>query len=344
MSTADNLEEIQEEELYEHHSFKADPGQEFMRIDKWLGDRIANASRTKIQAAIEAECVVVNDRKVKSNYKIKPGDVVRVLLPDPPRDTEIHGEDLPLDIVYEDEELLVLNKQAGMVVHPGCNNYDGTLVNALVFHFGQLPQKDASHRPGLVHRIDKDTSGLLVVGKTDFSLSHLGKQFFDHSIHRRYWALVWGDLTEDTGTIRGQMARDPKDRRRSKHFDDPEIGKLAITHYTVLERFHFCTLVECRLETGRTHQIRAHMTHLGHPLFSDDMYGGREIRKGSALPKYKQFIANAFEIMPRQALHAKELGFIHPKTGEYRHFECPIPSDFQQVLDKMRAYAQFDHS
>lgn len=328
----------QEEELFEHHSFTVDPGQETTRIDKWLCDRIANASRTKVQAAIEADCVLVNDRSIKNNYKIKPGDKIRVLLPEPPRDTEVYGEDLPLDILYEDSHLLVLNKAAGMVVHPGFNNYSGTLVNALVYHFGQLPQKDAYHRPGLVHRIDKDTSGLLVIGKTEFTLSHLGKQFYEHSIHRRYWALVWGDVKEDEGTIRGQLARDLKDRRKSKHYDDPEIGKLAITHYKVLERYHFCTLVECRLETGRTHQIRAHMTHLGHPLFSDEMYGGRDIRKESALPRYKQFIANGFEIMPRQALHAKELGFVHPQSQEWMQFDCPLPDDFQQLLEKIRTY------
>lgn len=324
--------------LFEHHHFVADPGQEFMRIDKWLMNKIQNASRTKLQAAAEAGCIQVNGKPIKSNYKIKPGDDVRILLPEPPRDTEIYPENIPLDIVFEDEHLLIVNKKAGMVVHPGCNNYSGTLVNALAYHAGTLPQKDTNHRPGLVHRIDKDTSGLLVVGKTEFVLSHLGNQFFHHNIHRRYLALVWGEFENTEGTIRGYMARDPSDRRRSKHFENEEDGKLAITHYKVLEPFYFASLVECRLETGRTHQIRAHMASQGHPIFSDAMYGGREIRKGTALPKFKQFIENAFDMMPRQALHAAELGFIHPVTGKEMLFTAPLPEDFSQLLNKIRRY------
>jgi 23S rRNA pseudouridine1911/1915/1917 synthase len=280
----------------------------------------------------------VNGKPIKSNYKIKPGDDVRILLPEPPRDTEIYPENIPLDIIYEDEHLLIVNKPAGMVVHPGCNNYSGTLVNALAYHAGTLPQKDTSHRPGLVHRIDKDTSGLLVVGKNEFALSHLANQFFHHTIHRRYLALVWGEFEHPEGTIRGYMARDPADRRRSKHFENEEDGKIAITHYRTLENFYFTSLVECRLETGRTHQIRAHMTSQGHPIFSDEMYGGRQVRKGSALPKFKQFIENAFDMMPRQALHAAELGFIHPVTGKEMHFTAPLPEDFSSVLEKIRRY------
>ena len=324
--------------LFEHYRFLVDPGQEAMRIDKWLMHRLQNASRTKIQAAADAGCVQVNSKIVKSNYRIKPGDEIRIMLPEPPRDKEVYPENIPLDIVYEDDHLLVVNKVAGMVVHPGYNNFSGTLVNALVYHVGQLPQKDESHRPGLVHRIDKDTSGLLVVGKTPFALSHLGNQFYNHNIHRRYLALVWGDFENPAGTIRGYLARDPADRRRSKHFENEEDGKLAITHYEVVEHFYFTSLVACQLETGRTHQIRAHMASQGHPLFSDEMYGGREIRKGSALPKFKPFIENAFEMMPRQALHAAELGFIHPVTGEQMMFKAALPEDFDKLLEKIRRY------
>lgn len=337
-------EEILQEEngLFEHYQFVADPGQEPMRIDKWLMHKIANASRTKIQAAIEVDFVLVNGKGVKSNYKIKAGDDVRIVLPEAPRDTEIYPENIPLDIVYEDASLLVVSKPAGMVVHPGFNNYTGTLVNALAYHFGNLPQKDASHRPGLVHRIDKDTSGLLVIAKTESALTHLAKQFYDHSIHRRYVALVWGEPDPESGTITGYLSRDPADRRRSKNFSDPEDGKMAITHYKTLEKYYFSALVECRLETGRTHQIRAQMASIGHPIFSDEMYGGKEIKKGSALPKFKQFIDNAFEMMPRQALHAAELGFIHPDTGQMVKFDAPLPDDFKNLLTKIRNYSGTD--
>jgi 23S rRNA pseudouridine1911/1915/1917 synthase len=309
-----------------------------LRIDKWLMHKIANASRTKIQAATEVGFVLVNEKPVKSSYKIKPHDVVRIVLPEPPRDTEIYPENIPLDIMYEDEALLIVNKPAGMVVHPGYNNYTGTLVHALVYHFQNLPSKDEYHRPGLVHRIDKDTSGLLVIAKTDVALTHLAKQFYDHSIHRRYVALVWGEPEPEAGTIRGYLSRDPSERRRSKNYEDPEMGKLAITHYKILEHFYFTSLVECRLETGRTHQIRAHMTSIGCPIFSDELYGGKEIRKGSALTKFKSFIQNAFEDMPRQALHARELGFIHPTTGKQMFFEAPLPPDFGGLLEKIRRY------
>ena len=325
-------------DLYEHYQFTVDPGQEAMRLDKWLQHKLANASRTKIQAGIEAGAVRVNGKDSKSNYKIRPGDDVKVLLPDPPRDTEVYPENIPLNIVYEDEELLVVNKPAGMVVHPGYNNYTGTLVNALVYHFGKLPQKDAYHRPGLVHRIDKDTSGLLVVGKTEYALSHLARQFYEHTSYRKYHALIWGEPAEDEGRIHGYLNRDPKDRRKSKNYGLESEGREAITHYKVLEHFYFASLIECVLETGRTHQIRVHLSSSGHPIFSDEMYGGREILKGSALPKFKQFIANAFELMPRQALHAKELGFVHPRTGEEMFFDSALPADFAGVLDKIRKY------
>lgn len=333
-------EEIQSDtqDFYEHYHFVSDPGQEPMRIDKWLMHKIANASRTKIQAAIEAGSVYVNDKNCKSNYKIKPNDSVKIILAEPPRDTEIIPENLPIEIVYEDEHLLVVNKAAGMVVHPGYNNYTGTLVNALAYHFGELPSKDAHHRPGLVHRIDKDTSGLLVVGKTEFVLSHLAKQFFEHTSHRKYLALCWGEPEPTQGTITGYLARDPADRRKSKNYDNEEMGKIAITHYKVIENFYFTSLIECKLETGRTHQIRAHMSFIKHPLFSDEMYGGSEIKKGSALPKFRQFIDNAFELMPRQALHAAELGFVHPITGKDMFFTAPLPADFGGLLEKIRKY------
>lgn len=332
------LEDI-DKELYEHYVFVADPGQEPMRIDKWLMHKISNASRTKIQAAASTGAILVNEKSVRSNYKIKARDIVKIVLPDPPRDTEIYPENIPLHIIYEDEHLLVVNKSAGMVVHPGFNNYSGTLVNALVYHFGQLPQKDVSHRPGLVHRIDKDTSGLLVVGKTEEVLSHLAQQFFHHTIHRKYWALIWGEPEIDEGKITGYMARDTVDRRKSKNYVNENEGKIAITNYKVLEKFYFSSLAEFVLETGRTHQIRAHCAFIGHPIFSDEMYGGKEIKKGSALPKFKQFIANSFELIPRQALHAKELGFEHPVTKEWMQFDCELPEDFNAVLNKFRNYS-----
>ncbi len=329
-----------EESWFEHYAFNVDKGQEPMRIDKWLMHRIANASRSKIQAGIEAGSVLVNDKVIKSNYKVRGLDNIRVVMSEPPRDTEVYPENIPLNVCYEDSDILIINKEAGMVVHPGCNNYSGTLVNALVYHFGNLPQQNENHRPGLVHRIDKDTTGLLVVGKNEFALSFLGKQFFDHSIDRKYYALVWGEPKEEKGTIRGYLNRDPADRRKSKHYTDPEMGKEAITHYKIIEKFYFLTLVECVLETGRTHQIRAHFSAMGHPLLSDEMYGGCEIRKGTSLPKFKNFIQNCFTIMSRQALHAKELGFIHPTTKEYVFFNSEIPQDFQTVLDKLRVYVK----
>lgn len=330
--------ESDEGELYEHFSVKVDPGQEPVRIDVFLTQRIQNASRTKIQKAAEAGSILVNSNAVKSNYKVKPNDQISIVLPEPPRDTEIHPEKMDLDIVYEDEQLLVLNKKAGIVVHPGFNNYTGTLVHGLTYHFENLPFRDDITRPGLVHRIDKDTSGLLVIAKTELAMIFLAKQFYDHSIDRNYLALVWGDVKEDKGTITGNLMRDPKNRRRSVVTEDEELGKHAITHYEVLERFYFTTLVKCTLETGRTHQIRAHMKHIGHPLFNDEMYGGNKILKGMTFGKFNQFVENCFNILPRQALHAYSLGFEHPTLKKRLYFEKEPPDDLKGVLERIIRY------
>jgi 23S rRNA pseudouridine1911/1915/1917 synthase len=332
------LPEQEEQDLYEHLRITVDKGQSLLRIDKFLMHRIENASRNRIQNAIDLGNVLVNEKTVKPSYKVKPLDVISVVLPHPPRDTEVYPEDLPLNIVYEDDDLLIVDKSAGMVVHPGYNNYTGTLVNGLVFHFQQLPQLPGNDgRPGLVHRIDKDTSGLLVISKNERSMAYLARQFYDHTITRKYLALVWGDLAED-GTITGYIGRSIKDRKVMAIYDDEEKGKWAVTHYKVLERFNYVTLVECQLETGRTHQIRAHMRHTGHPLFNDATYGGDKIVKGTVFSKYRQFIDNCFELIPRQALHATSLGFIHPTTKEYINFESPLPDDFKSVLVKWRNY------
>lgn len=328
----------EEQELFEHHRIVADKGQSLMRLDKFVTMRIEHATRTKIQKGIEFGSILVNNKKVKSNYQIKPSDIVTVVLPNPPRNPELIAEDIPFKIAYEDEDLILVNKDPGMVVHPGFNNYTGTLVNALLFHFQQLPKYSDEMRPGLVHRIDKNTSGLILIAKSEDALVYLAKQFFDHSISRIYNAIVWGDVKEDKGTITGNIGRDLKDRRLSGVFSDPSIGKHAVTHYRVLERFGFCTLVECQLETGRTHQIRAHMKHIGHTLFADESYGGLKILKTSKLPKYEQFIQNCFEILPRQALHARTLGFVHPRTRESVHFESELPEDMATVLSKLRQY------
>ncbi len=330
----------EEQELYEHFRFTADKGQTLMRLDKFVTHRIENATRTKVQKGIELGTVLVNDKKVKSNYQIKPLDIVTVVLPNPPKNPELIAENIAIDIVYEDDELLLVNKQAGMVVHPGFNNYTGTLINALLYHIQHLPAYSHEMRPGLVHRIDKDTSGLLLIAKTEDALVHLAKQFFDHSISRIYNALVWGDVKENEGTINANLARDQKDRRLSAVYLDETIGKKAITHYKVLERFGFATLIECKLETGRTHQIRAHMKYLGHPLFADETYGGMQLVKQSKLPKFETFIENCFKLMPRQALHARTLGFIHPATKKFVHFESLLPDDFTSVLDKIRNYVK----
>lgn len=327
-----------EQDLYEHLRVVVDKGQSLLRIDKFLMHRIENASRNRIQSAIEAGSVLVNEKTVKASYKVKPMDIISVVLPHPPRDTEVYPEDIPLNIVYEDDHVLIINKPAGMVVHPGYNNYSGTLVNGLVFHFQQLPQLPGNEgRPGLVHRIDKDTSGLLLISKNERAMAWLARQFYDHTITRKYIALVWGQLEEE-GTVSGYIGRSVRDRRVMDVYDDESKGKWSVTHYKVLEQFNYVTLIECTLETGRTHQIRAHMKHIGHPLFNDAMYGGDKIVTGTVFTKYRQFVANCFDVIPRQALHAMSLGFIHPATRKYIHFESELPADFQQVLEKWRNY------
>ncbi len=327
-----------EEELFEHLNFEVPKGQALLRIDKFLTALIANATRSKVQAAAENGDIYVNDLPVKSNYKVKPGDVVRILLAHPPYENRIDPENIPLDIVYEDEALLVINKPAGLVVHPGHGNYTGTLVNALVYHFQNLPL-NSSNRPGLVHRIDKDTSGLLVVAKNEQALTNLAAQFEFKTSEREYVALVWGNVKEDQGTITGNIARHVKDRMQMAVFEDPEIGKPAVTHYKVLERFGYVTLISCQLETGRTHQIRVHLKHIGHTLFNDARYGGNLILKGTTFTKYKQFVDNCFKLLPRQALHAKTLGFKHPVSNEFVRFDTEIPADMQSVIEKWRGYS-----
>lgn len=337
-----DLVEQEEQELFEHIRIVADKGQAQLRLDKFLMNRVENTSRNRIQNAIDADSVRVNDKIVKASYKVKPLDVITMLLPDPPRDTEVYPENIPLEITYEDDDVLLVNKEAGMVVHPGFNNYTGTLVNALTHHLSQLPTMVGNTgRPGLVHRIDKDTSGLLVIAKNEWAMTYLAKQFYDHDIQRKYVALAWGDITED-GTVTGYIGRNLKDRRVMDMYDDAEKGKWSVTHYRVLERFGYVTMIECELETGRTHQIRTHMKSIGHPLFSDAMYGGDRIRKGTVFNKYKQFVDNCFQIMPRQALHARYLGFKHPKSKEFIDFEVPIPDDFRLVVEKWRSYV-VDH-
>lgn len=339
MSEDLELIEQEDQELFEHIRIVVEKGVTTIRIDKFLMNRVENTSRNRIQNAIDAGSVRVNNKPIKASYKIKPLDVITMLLPDPPRDTEVYPENIPLEIIYEDDDVLLVNKEAGMVVHPGYNNYTGTLVNALTYHLNQLPTLPGNTgRPGLVHRIDKDTSGLLIIAKNEWAMTYLAKQFFEHTINRRYTALVWGDIAED-GTVTGYIGRDLKDRRIMAMYDDPEKGKWSVTHYKVLERLGFVTSIECQLETGRTHQIRAHMKSIGHPLFSDAMYGGDNIVKGASFSKYKQFVDNCFAILPRQALHARLLGFIHPVTKKQMDFEVPMPSDMQQVLEKWRAYA-----
>lgn len=325
---------------FEHWKIEVDAGQTPVRIDKYLTDKNPYQSRNRIQQAADAGCIEVNGQAVKSNYKIRPHDVITLMLDTPKHDTSIVAEDIPLDIVYEDDDLMVVNKKAGMVVHPGAGNFTGTLINAVAWHLKDLATFDANDPDvGLVHRIDKDTSGLIVVAKTADAKSKLGKQFFNKTTHRSYHALVWGNFVEDEGTIEGNIARDPKNRLRMKIFPlDSEVGKTAITHYRVMQRFGYVTLVECILETGRTHQIRAHMKHIGHPLFADATYGGDEIIRGQRSSSYKAFIQNCFKVCPRQALHAKTLGFIHPTTGRQMDFDSDWPADFSALIDKWRAY------
>ncbi|AQG79390.1 RluA family pseudouridine synthase [Spirosoma montaniterrae] len=332
-----------EDELYEHHRIVVDKGQSLLRIDRFLMDRLQNATRTKIQAAIDVESVRVNGNVTKASYKIKPLDVITVSLPHPPRDTDIKPEAIPLNIVFEDTDLLVLNKPAGMVVHPAHGNWDGTLANALVYHFQNLPTtQNGVARPGLVHRIDKDTSGLMVIAKTEYAMTHLARQFFDHSIERTYQALVWGLPEPANGTITGYIGRSVKDRKVQTIYDDETKGKWSVTHYKTLEPLRYVSLMQCNLETGRTHQIRAHFRHIGHPLFNDAMYGGDRIQRGMPVGSYKAFVENAFKLLPRQALHAKSLGFEHPRTKQWLQFDSPLPDDFQAALEKWRKIVMSD--
>ena len=335
----DNSED--QDELYEHHSFKVVKGQQPLRIDKYLMNFIENATRNKIQAAAKDGSIFVNDVPVKSNYKVKPNDVITVKFEHPPHENLLIAEDIPIDVVYEDDDLLVVNKPAGMVVHPGHGNYSGTLINALIFHFENLPN-NSSERPGLVHRIDKDTSGLLVVAKTEQAMAHLSNQFAKKTSEREYVALVWGNMEDDEGTIEGNIGRHPKNRLQNTVYldDEADKGKSAITHYKVIERLGYITLVSCKLETGRTHQIRVHMKHIGHTLFNDERYGGERILKGTTFTKYKQFVDNCFKILPRQALHARTLGFVHPTTGKFMEFESEIPKDIAECIEKWRHYAK----
>ncbi len=330
-------------ELFEHYRFTADPKQSPVRIDKFLLDRLERVSRSRIQGAIRAGMIRVNGHNTKPNYRIRPGDLVTIALAKPPyENTHVIPEEMPLDIRYEDDDLMIVHKPPGLVVHPGVGVYSGTLVNGLAHYFQQLnlPVKEGnfSDRPGLVHRIDKDTSGLLVIAKTESAMTHLSRQFYDHITERRYLALIWGEPKEDEGTIIGHIGRDPKYPMLRKVFPEGDQGKYAVTHYKVIERLYYVSLVECRLETGRTHQIRIHFKWQGHPLFSDYRYGGDRIMKGTVFSKYRQFVENCFKMMPRQALHARSLGFIHPRTGEKVHFDSELPEDFQAVLDKWRSY------
>ncbi|MCF6170600.1 MAG: RluA family pseudouridine synthase [Bacteroidales bacterium] len=333
--------EIKEEsaELFEHHRIVVDPGQDPLRIDKFLFNRIENVSRNKVQQAARAGNVLVNEKPVKSNYSIRPGDVISVVMAYPPREVEILPEDIPLQIVYEDEHVIVVNKKAGMVVHPAHGNYTGTLLNALARYFRETKKGKPENGFGyLVHRIDKDTSGLLLVAKNEDAQTKLAKQFFDHEVERTYHALVWGEPEEESGTITGHIGRSLKDRRVMTVFPDGEYGKAAVSHYAILKKFAYVTLLECQLETGRTHQIRAHFRFIGHPLFNDERYGGHQILKGTTFTKYKQFVQNCFKLIPRQALHARTLGFVHPVTGRKMAFTSDYPDDLEQVLDKWEKY------
>lgn len=336
----DNLEEQESEEMYEHYNFVADKGQEVLRIDKFLMDRVPNTSRNKIQSAAKNGNILVNGKVVKQNYKIKPNDEISIVMPFPVREIELIPEDIPLDIHYEDDAVVVVNKPANMVVHPGYGNYTGTLLNGLIYHFNNLPSKpdDFFGRPGLVHRLDKHTTGLMVVAKTEDALTKLAKQFYDRTTERRYWALVWGDVKEDEGRIEGNLGRSLKNRKLMTVFPEGDYGKHAVTHYKVLKRFGYVTLIECRLETGRTHQIRVHMKHIGHPVFNDLEYGGDKVLKGTTFTKYKQFVMNNFALLTGQALHAKTIGFTHPKTGKKMQFNSELPENFQAVLDRWDNY------
>ncbi len=339
---SNEINEIEEQELYERLRMEVDAGQVPLRVDKYLVEHMPHQSRNRIQTVADAGMLFVNDRPVKSNYKVRPGDIISMMIDHAPYDDKIEPEEIPLDVVYEDDQLLVINKPAGMVVHPGCGNYHGTLVNAIAWHLRNNPAYDPNDpEVGLVHRIDKDTSGLLVAAKTPMAKTDLAAQFFKHETHRSYNALVWANFTDDEGRIEGNIARDPHDRLRMCVFPpDSGIGKPAVTHWRVLERFGYTTLVKCVLETGRTHQIRAHMKHIGHPLFSDDRYGGDQILRGERSASYKAFIQNCFSLCPRQALHAKTLGFVHPVTKQQMDFNSEWPADLQSVIEKWRTFIQ----
>ena len=331
----------EDQELFEHYRFEVDRGQGLLRVDKYLMLKIENASRNKIQSAANAGNILVNNKVVKRSYKVKPDDIISVFMAHPIRETELIPEDIPVEILYEDNDVIVVNKVAGMVVHPAYGNYQGTLVNALIYHFhltGEIQNKNGAG-PYLVHRIDKDTSGVIMAAKNEESQIKLGKQFYNHTLERKYVALVWGDVKEEQGTITGNIGRSLKNRKIFRVFPEGDYGKHAVTHYKVLERFGYVTLVECKLETGRTHQIRVHQKYIGHTLFNDETYGGNEILKGTTFTKYKQFVKNCFKICQRQALHAKSLGFIHPATREKMFFDTPLPPDMEEVLEKWRKYA-----
>lgn len=329
-----------DQEFYEHHHFDVDPGQSLVRIDKFLFSKIQGVSRTKIQAAAEANCILVNEKPVKSSYKVKPRDVISVVMGSPPISFELIPEDIPLNIVYEDDDILVVDKPAGLVVHPGFGNFTGTMLNGLLYHAQSYPAA-AQKQPFLLHRIDKDTSGILVVALNETAQAKLAKNFFDHTIKRRYTALVWGDFDHDEGTITGHIGRSLKNRKVMDVFPDGRYGKEAVTHYRVIERFRYVSLVECVLETGRTHQIRAHMQHIGHPLFNDSTYGGDRILRGTTFTKYKQFVQNCFALLPNQALHARYLGFEHPHTGHFMEFTSPLPAGFSELIEKWKTYVTF---
>lgn len=335
----EELADNQEQELFEHYRYVVDPGQSMLRIDKYLASRIENVSRTRVQAAAQAGNILVNDTPVKPNYRVKPLDVIQILLPNPPRDIELIPQDIPVSVVYEDDDLIVVDKPAGMVVHPAYGNYSGTLMNALMYHFRELPLFQTGEiRPGLVHRIDKNTSGLLVVAKSEYAHNRLARQFFNRTTGRRYLALVWGTPDPPEGTVTGHVGRNTRDRKIMQVFHDGSQGKHAVTHYKVVEQLSYVSLIECRLETGRTHQIRVHMAWIGHPLFNDEEYGGHRILKGTTFTKYQQFVRNCFDLLQRQALHAQTLSFDHPVTGRRLTFESPLPEDMARAIDKWRNY------
>jgi 23S rRNA pseudouridine1911/1915/1917 synthase len=332
-------EPVEQQELYEHHRFKTDPGQSLLRIDKYLFARMENVSRTRIQGAANAGNILVNNKPVKPNYKVKPNDIIQILLPAPPREIELIPEDIPINIVYEDDDVVVVNKEPGMVVHPAYGNFTGTLVNALMWHFRNIPLFQTGElRPGLVHRIDKNTSGIIVIAKNEFALNRLSRQFYERSTDRKYIALVWGVPDPGEGTIKGHVGRNIRDRKIMQVFPDGSRGKPAITVYKVIEDLSYVSIVECKLETGRTHQIRVHYSHIKHPVFNDDEYGGDKILRGTTFSRYQQFVRNCFKIIPRQALHAKSLAFNHPVTGKRLFFDSELPDDMQQAIEKWRYY------